>query len=55
MRRSTLAEIAPEILASVFGFLERSDVAQCQLVCGKWSRVAQEKIYKNVVGFESSE
>lgn len=47
---SSLADIAPEILANVFDFLERADVTRCQLLCSKWGRVAQEQLYKEIDG-----
>lgn len=48
IRPASLADIAPEILANVFDFLETPDVVQCQLVCSKWGRVAQEQLYKDI-------
>lgn len=58
IKPESLADIAPEILYNVFGFLEPLDFIQCQFVCSKWSRVTQEQLYKIVtisssVKFES--
>lgn len=55
MDPTSFADIAPEILESIFGFLKPLDLTQCQLVCNKWSRMAQEQLYKNVKGFSSAE
>lgn len=51
MKRPSLADIAPEILENIFSFLQSFDLAQCQIVSSKWSRVAQELLYKNIKGF----
>lgn len=51
---SSLADVAPEILASVFNFLESLDVTQSQLICNKWGRVAQDQLYKEIGGRFSS-
>lgn len=53
VRPLTLADITPEILENVLGFLGPADKAQCQLVCTKWKRVAHEQLYKDVKEFSS--
>lgn len=51
MKSSTLTDIAPEILDIIFTNLDTRDALQCQLVCGKWSKVAQEHVYKDTEAF----
>lgn len=49
------ANVPPEILDNIFHFLYTyTDIQHCQLVCNKWSRVAQERLYEKIYSFSSN-
>lgn len=44
-----LGDIPYEILVKVFDYIQgRRELQECQLICRKWSRPAQEFVYKKM-------